>query len=187
MRAIVILAVIAAIAAVAWIVFGGQEPATPEVTAPAAQATPEAAETETAVEETQDAVEDVADEATTAVEELQEQATEAIQDAEDRVNDAVEGALENVNEAVDDASDALESVVPDALDQETPQSETTGSLAEALSVEGFDAEVLRQSIADSDLGVVQSQLAEGLVVQAEENPELIQEVVDQLRELLGPG
>ena len=189
MRALGILAVIALIGVVAWFVLGGQETPAPQATAPATEETPvEDAETavEDAVEETEDAVEEAVDEAATAVEELQEQATDAIQDAEERVNNAVQGALENVNEAIDDASNTVEGAVSGAMDQEAPQGETSGSLGEALSVEGFDAATVRQAIADSDLGAVQARLAEGLVAQAEENPEMLQSVIDQLRELLGP-
>ena len=191
MRALAIIAVIALIGAVVWFVMGDQEPPAPQATAPAAVETPdpvEEAETavEEAVEETESAVEEATEDAATAVEELQEQATETIEDAEERVNNAVEGALENLNDAVEDTTTAVEGAVADAMDPEAPQSETTGSLAEALSVEGFDAATVRQAIADSDLGAMQARLAEGLVVQAEENPDLLPSVIDQLKELLGP-
>lgn len=202
MRALAILAVIALIGAVVWFVLGDQEAPAPQATAPAAEETTEPVEeaetavedaaeetgsaVEEAVEEAETAVEEATEEATTAVEELQEQATDAIQDAEERVNNAVQGALESVNEAVEDTTTAVEDAVTDAMDQEAPQGETTGSLAEALSVEGFDPVAVRQAIADSDLGAVQARLAEGLVVQAEENPDALQSVIEQLKELLGP-
>lgn len=191
MRALVILAVIALIGAVVWFVLGDQETSAPQATAPAREETAEPVEeaetaVEEAIEETESAVEEATDDAATAVEELQEQATETIEDAEERVNNAVQGALENLNDAVEDTTTAVEGAVAGTMDPEGTRSETTGSLAEALTVDGFDAATVREAIANSDLSAVQARLADGLVTQAEGNPELLEGVIDQLKELLGP-
>ena len=186
MKALGIIAVVAIVGVIAWMMFGGQEPVaeTPE---PVAEVeTPAEIETETAQEAVEEAVEEASEEAAEAVETLEDKANEAVQAAEEKVNEAVEGALENVNEAVEGTADKVENAVADALGQEETPSETMGTLSEALTVEGFDAAALRQAVADSDLGLVQSQAAEGLIAQAEENPDIIQSVVEQLKDLLGP-
>lgn len=188
MRALGIIAVVAIVGVFAWLIFGGEEQPVVGTPEPVVEVeTPAETEMEAAQEEVEEKVQGATEEAAEAVETIEDKADEAVQSAEEKVNEAVEGALENVNEAVEDASDKVESAVSDALGSEATPAETTGSLSEALTVEGFDAAELRQAVADSDLGFAKSQLAEGLIAQAEENPDVIQTVVDQLKDLLGPN
>ena len=64
--------------------------------------------------------------------------------------------------------------------------ESTTELAEALTVDGFDAATLIEAVENSDLGLAESTVARGLIDQARDNPEMVQVVIDQLRDLLGP-
>lgn len=113
--------------------------------------------------------------------------------AAEAVEDTADGPQAETEEA---PTDAVEATVADS---ETPadQAETTaeqagdgappadGTLADALTVEGFDADRIRQAIAESDMNAAQKQAAETLLASAEQNPELVQTVIDQLRERLG--
>ena len=187
MKALGIISVIAIVGIIVWVTFGGQEQPISDTPEPVAEVkTPAEVEIEAAQEEVEVDVEEAAQETSDALDTLEEKANEAVQGAEEKVNEAVESALENVNEAVEDATDNVESAVADALGSEEVQAETMGSLSEALTVEGFDADELRQAVAESDLGIAQSQMAERLITQAVENPDITEVVVEQLRDLLGP-
>ena len=59
------------------------------------------------------------------------------------------------------------------------------SLEDALTVEGFDADVLLSAVAESDLNLLKKGAVEALIKSAQKNPELIQSVVDQLRKGMG--
>ena len=63
--------------------------------------------------------------------------------------------------------------------------EASGGIADALTPDGFDAEQLRSFVDESDLGDLQKQAAKALITQAEENPEQVQGVIDQLKDALG--
>lgn len=167
MRAFLILVAVVVLAGIGWFMFGAGDdaPVTGETTAPAAEAVEEAAE----------GAADAADDA-----------VEATEDAADAAGDAVETVTEEVGTAVEEATDAVEDAVETATDTAADAVEgVADSLAGALTVEGFDAAQVREAIAASGLDDTQKQAAEALLQSAEQNPELVQSVIDQLKPQLG--
>lgn len=204
MRAIIILTAVVVLGGIAWLLLGGQggEPVTEDAVAPAAEtaaeaasgaaeATEEAATTaaeeagaavEAAGAEAGAAVEGAVDSATDAANTLVEQANEAAGAAEEAASDAVEAATDAVEGAAGAAAEAVEG----AADAVTgAPAEDSASLADALSVEGFDADRVRAAIEGSQLSAVQKQSALALVQSAEQNPDLVPSVIDQLKSQLG--
>ena len=55
----------------------------------------------------------------------------------------------------------------------------------ALTPEGFDADRIRAFLEDSDLNALQKQAVDALITQAEENPDQIQALAEQIRSALG--
>ncbi len=156
------------------------------------------------VDETVEAVQDQANDAVEAagekVNDAVEGAMESVNDAvggaadavtgtapdasalEGQVNDAIQGAVDSANDTMGAATDAA----PDASGENEIPMETSTDLTDALSVDGFDAATLLQAIDNSDLSFTESTLAKGLIDKAKDNPELIQGVVDQLKDMLAP-
>jgi len=194
MKGVWILVAIVIVAAVAWFVIGGQE-GEPVVSQPVeseAPASEEAAEAvEEATEEATDAVED-------AVEQVQDAVTEATEEAEAVVNDAVEGVVEEANEAVENAAEKINDAVSDVLGGGDDAAATvdaasvdtgsavveTDALSTALTVDGFDPEMLKAEVEGSSLGPVERLAAKVLIEQAEADPTLIEAVVKELSKAL---
>ena len=164
MRAFLILVAVVVLAGIGWFLFGagGDAPVTGETTAPAAEAVEEAAEG--AAEATEGAAAEATEAASDAVETVTEEVGTAVEEAADAVEETVEGAT-------DTAADAVEGVAD--------------SLAGAMTVEGFDAAQIRDAIAASSLDDTQKQAAEALLQSAEQDPALVQSVIDQLKTQLG--
>lgn len=122
-----------------------------------------------------------------AAEEAVEGAVDEVKDAIKEVEKSLKQELENALGVSDDATERAPSV-EDNVSVEA--SVDTGmveaiSLEDALTVEGFDADVLLSAVTESDLNLLKRGAAEALVKSAQKNPELIQSVVDQLRKELG--
>ncbi|MGI9395848.1 MAG: hypothetical protein ACR2OY_14475, partial [Boseongicola sp.] len=97
-----------------------------------------------------------------------------------------DNAAENINDAVSDVlgtDDTASNTEAGNSEIETP-TDTTEALATALTVDGFDPEMLRSEIEDSDLGPVERLAAKVLVDQAEADPGQIESVIKELRESL---
>ena len=122
-----------------------------------------------------------------AAEEAVEGAVGEVKDAIKEVKQSLKQELENALGVSDDATERAPSVEDNAS---VEASADTGmveaiSLEDALTVEGFDADVLLSAVAESDLNLLKKGAAETLIKSAQKNPELIQSVVDQLRKELG--
>lgn len=193
MKALLGIIAVVAIVAIGWFMLNGQEDA------PVATAVEEAADTttdaaEAAVESTEgvadtaadatatdtDQVEGAIEGASEAVEGVMDQANDAVEDAED----AAEGAVEAVTDATETATEAAETAIDAVADTAATAAEAP-SVADALTVEGFDAATLREAVANSDLNALKRTAADTLITQAENNPEMIQSVTEQLTEMLG--
>ena len=187
MRAVWILVAIVVVGAVAWFVVGGKE-GEPVVSQPAEVEAPTADEATETAEEATDAVED-------AVEQVQDTVNEATEEAEAAVNEAV---VEEANEAVENAAEQINNAVSDVLnggDDATAPVETasvdpesaTGdvdALSTALTVDGFDPEMLKAEVEGSAMSPVQRLAAKVLIEQAEADPAKISAVIEQLRKSL---
>jgi hypothetical protein len=184
MRAILIILALVALGAIAWVLTQGGDDA------PVATSTGEATE---GAADVQTEVEGAADAAAGAVEGAAEAAGEAAgaaaDDAQQAVGDAVQGAVEAAQGAADAASGATDAVTgaPSSADASAEGSVSPDAmpLEEALSAQTFDAATVREAIAASGLNDLEKQTAQALVDQAEQNPDQIQSVVDQLRTILG--
>lgn len=122
-----------------------------------------------------------------AAEEAVEGAVDEVKDAIKEVEKSLKQELENALGVSDDATERAPSV-EDNVSVEA--SVDTGmveaiSLEDALTVEGFDADVLLSAVTESDLNLLKKGAAEALIKSAQKNPELIQSVVDQSRKELG--
>lgn len=167
MRAFLILVAVVVLAGIGWFLFGADDgaPVTGESTTPAAEAAQEAGDAAaTAVEEAGEAAEAAGNAVEGAVESAAEAATDAVEGAVEGATDAVEGAAAATQEAMASAE---------------------ATLADALTADGFDAPRLREAIASSSLDDTQKQTAQELVNSAEQNPDQVQSVIDQLKTLLG--
>ena len=134
-----------------------------------------------------EAVEETVEQAKVAAEGAVEGAVEEVKDAMKEVEKSLKQELENALGVSDDATERAPSV-EDNVSVEA--SADTGmveaiSLEDALTVEGFDADVLLSTVAESDLNLLKKGAAETAIKSAQKNPELIQSVVDQLRKELG--
>jgi gas vesicle protein len=190
MRAVWILVAIAVVGAVAWFVVGGQE-GEPVVSQPAEIETPTAEEATETAEEATDAVED-------AVEQVQDTVNEAADEAETAVNEAVEGVVDEANEAVENAAEKINNAVSDVLGggddtaatvetasvDTAPATGDVDALSTALTVDGFDPEMLKAEVAGSTMSPVQRLAAKVLIEEAEGDPSKISAVIEQLRKSL---
>ncbi|MGI9394373.1 MAG: hypothetical protein ACR2OY_06985 [Boseongicola sp.] len=194
MRAVWILVAVAIVAAVAWYVIRGQE-GDPVVSqpveseAPASDATDETAEEQT--DDASDAVED-------AVEQVQDAVNEATEDAEAAVNEVIEGVVEEANDAVGNAAEGINNAVSDVLGTSNESSQIvdtasadtgsavddSGALSTALSVDGFDPELLKVQVEESTMSPVERLAAKVLIEQAEADPGKIETVIAELKKAL---
>ena len=177
MRNILLLIAVAAVAVTVYFMTSGQEAVVETgapVTAPSATEDTEETVTEEIIEEAQEPVEA----ATEAVEEAVESAADA---AEGVVEDAAEAAQEAVDEVVDQASEAVES----ATEAVTEAVGGEGALSDVLTVDGFDFDKAVEMIDGSDLGAVQKTTLKAGLEQARDNPELLSQLLDQIRDAMG--
>lgn len=156
MRAFLIVIALVVLAGIGWFLFG----ATDTTTVTGDQAAPAAEATEQAAEATEQAA---------------EEAAEATEDAADAATDAATDAAEATGEAAQEAAEGAADATAAAGD----------ALTDALTVEGFDADRLREAVQASDISAEQKQAAEALIASAEQNPDQVQSVIEELRVILG--
>lgn len=172
MRNILLLIAVAAVAVTVYFMTSGQEAVETE-----APVTPPSA-----TEEAEDATtEDVTEDAPEPVESAAEAVEEAVEGAADAAEDAAEAAQEAVDEVVDQASEAVES----ATEAVTEAVGGEGALSDVLTVDGFDFDKAVEMIDGSDLGAVQKTTLKAGLEQARDNPELLSQLLDQVRDALG--
>ncbi len=179
MRAVFIFAAVAIVAAIAWFAIGGQE-SEPVVSQPTASETPASDETSEATDDATDAVED-------AVEQVQDALNDAAEEAETAVNEAVDSAAEQINDAVSDVLGSGEetALASGNVEVETEAAGDSGNaLSTALTVDGFDADMLKAEVAGSSMSPVQRLAAKVMIEQAEADPGKIESVVNELRKAL---
>lgn len=194
MRAVWIIVAVAIVAAVAWYVVRGSE-GDPVVSQPIENETPASGATVETAEEEIDEATDVVEE---AAEQVQDAINEATEDAEAAVNEAIEDVVEEANEAVDNAAERINNAVSDVLggsDETSPAVDTanvdtgsagedSGVLSTALTVDGFDPELLKIEVEESTMGPVQRLAAKVLIEQAEADPGKIETVIGELKKAL---
>ena len=131
-----------------------------------------------------------------------EAATGAVDAATDAATDAVNNAVDSVTEAASDAVSAATDTVTDTASEAATETatetatEATEAVAEGseaatpsmienlLSVEGFDLTKVSEMIENSDLGLLQkTTLTKGLEA-AQDNPELLGDILAKIREAL---
>ncbi len=97
-----------------------------------------------------------------------------------------EAAAEAAAAEAEAAATAAEQAASDATEAATDAATGAGdSLAELLTVEGFDFDSVAKVLNESDLGAVQKNvLTQGLKA-AQDNPELLGPLLDSAREALG--
>ena len=206
MRNLSWLVAVAAVAVLGWFVFapGESVPTSGEAPAPVEDVTTESETEDTANTESTD-VEQAVEEVETTVIDAREAAEETVETVKDAAEEAVEDAVGDLKDAMKDAEKSLKNELENALgvtdepaaepvpDGDGTSIESTAetaeveavSLEDALTVEGFDSDVLLSAVAESDLNLLKKGAAEALIKSAQKNPELIQSVVDQLRKEFG--
>lgn len=191
MRAVWILVAIVIVAAVAWYVVRGQE-GDPVVSQPIDSEAPAGdAATATADEN----IDDASDAVEGAVEQVQDAVNEATEETEAAVNEAIEGAVEEANEAVDNAAEQINNAVSNVLGVGDEASSTvdtanidtgsivedSGALSTALTVDGFDPDLLKAEVEESKMSPVQRLAAKVMIEQAEADPAKIETVIGELK------
>ena len=126
------------------------------------------------------------------MEEAAEETPEPVESVTDTVNEAVESAVDAAESAVEDAAEAAQDAVEDAVDQATEalKDATDGvdgeaALSDVLTVDGFDFDKAIEMIDGSDLGAVQKTTLKAGLEQARDNPELLSQLLEQVRGAMG--
>ena len=140
-------------------------------TAPVDTGTATTDDTAAPAEEAADADENAADAATDAVESATGAATDAVESATDAATDAVESATEAATDAANAASEAVSS--------------GAAALADVFSVDGFDFDAASEALQNSSLGELEKTTLGASLEGARDNPELLENVLTQIREALG--
>ncbi|NND42048.1 MAG: hypothetical protein HKO04_08225 [Silicimonas sp.] len=167
MRAFITVVALVVLAGIAWFYFSADE-AEPMVEDAAGMASEAASDAGAAAEQ-------AGDDAAEAVDTATDQAADAADDTADTADEVLDNTLGTASDAGDAATDAANDTA-DAADD---------SLADALTVDGFDADRLRTAVENSSLGAGEKQVATTLIDNAEENPALIQSVIEQLQAEFG--
>ncbi|MGR3635240.1 MAG: hypothetical protein ACU0BK_04860 [Shimia sp.] len=204
MKNLIAVIVLVAAAAVAYFVLspkGAEEaaPMTETETVPAVEAVTE--EVEEAVETATDLAEEAADAVSDAVESATDAATEAVEGATEAVTDAVDEAVEGASDAADAVTDAATEATEAATETATEATEAatetvaeeageaatevTGSMLDLLSPEGFDFDKVTEMVDGSELDVMKKTALKAALENAKDNPELLTQVLDQIKGALG--
>jgi hypothetical protein len=200
-----LLIAIAAAAAAVGIWFGVQSRQGPEVIEPVVETTPAPETTETEIEEPEvteqePAIEEEAVEEPTTDELMEDVAEDAAETVEEAVEGEVEATTEPVESMVDDIvgddaetidESAVEDAVQDAEENLSDEAaaEAADAIEEAIELQdlGLDLslESIRAQIDAANLNIAERGIIEGLLQSAGENPELLEQVVERLREMTG--
>ena len=127
-----------------------------------------------------------------------EGATEGAMEAAEGTAGAVEGATNEVqnaleeavgegaeNGAVTESGEISEEAAAANLEHDAPAGDPMEVLSQALTADGFDPLAIRDAIKNSDMSALDQTALEALVGTAEENPDQIQAVIEQLRGAFG--
>ncbi|MEO0654167.1 MAG: hypothetical protein AAFY77_04800 [Pseudomonadota bacterium] len=112
-----------------------------------------------------------AEEAAGADETAADAATDAVESATGAATDAVESATEAATDAANAASEAV--------------SNGAAALADVFSVDGFDFDAASEALQNSSLGELEKTTLGAALEGARDNPELLENVLTQIREALG--
>ncbi len=142
-----------------------------------------------------------AEEAAEAVSGASVEAPEALESAADATGEAVEAATEAADVAVDDAAVTTQEGVdtaPEATEQATQAATgavegateeatntATDTATDVLSVDGFNLEQVTEMIDGSGLDGLRKETLKGALKNAAGNPELLQSVLDMVKDSLG--
>ena len=124
-----------------------------------------------------------------------EAASNAVGDAVDATEGAVDGAVDAASDAT--ASSAEAATTEAATDTAAAADETatdavagtaeaaSGGMADLLSVDGFDLDKVSEMINDSEIGAFQKIALKTALEKAKDNPEVLQTVLDKIKEAAG--
>ncbi len=126
-----------------------------------------------AADDVSNAAEDAVDDAAAATEEAADAATGAVDDAVEEVTDGAADATDGAPDATDEAADATAAADPAELET-------------LLTPEGFDAERVKALIAESDLSELDQTTLNGAIDAAQDNPDLLEAVLERVQQVLQP-
>tara|TARA_B110000879_G_scaffold82047_1_gene113942 strand:+ start:99 stop:605 length:507 start_codon:yes stop_codon:yes gene_type:complete len=124
-----------------------------------------------------------------------EAASNAVGDAVDATEGAVDGAVDAASDAT--ASSAEAATTEAATDTAAAADETatdavagtaeaaSGGMADLLSVDGFDLDKVSEMIDGSEIGAFQKTALKTALEKAKDNPEVLQTVLDKIKEAAG--
>ena len=124
-----------------------------------------------------------------------EAASNAVGDAVDATEGAVDGAVDAASDAT--ASSAEAATTEAATDTAAAADETatdavagtaeaaSGGMADLLSVDGFDLDKVSEMIDGSEIGAFQKTALKTVLEKAKDNPEVLQTVLDKIKEAAG--
>ena len=124
-----------------------------------------------------------------------EAASNAVGDAVDATEGAVDGAVDAASDAT--ASSAEAATTEAATDTAAAADETatdavagtaeaaSGGMADLLSVDGFDLDKVSEMIDGSEIGAFQKIALKTALEKAKDNPEVLQTVLDKIKEAAG--
>ncbi|MFK7881125.1 hypothetical protein [Roseobacter sp.] len=133
---------------------------------------------------------EVMEEGNEAAAEAADSAGELTEQAADGVSDVAKQAQESLSDTVAEQESATEETVAETAEAVEATDEATALVdeakaAEALTVEGFDFAKVTEMIDNSDLATTQKLALASAVEQAQDNPELLNAALTQLRDALG--
>lgn len=152
---------------------------TPAEEAPAGEAT------DTVLDQAADAVNDAVDAAAGAVGDAVDGAMDAAEEAATAVGDMASDAATAVGEAAEGALEAAGDMASDAADMATDAAAGMVPMTDLLTVDTFDAAKLVEMVQASDLGEMQKTALVTAIEQAGDSPELVQSVIDQIKQAMG--
>lgn len=154
-------------------------------------ATPEAADEQAPADDAaaEEAVEDAVDDTATAIEDATEDAATAVDEATDDAAAAVEEATDDAAAAVDEAAETLDGAADAAAETADAAADTGNDLmaaaSELLTVEGFDADRVIELVEGADIPDLQKTTLTTAINSARDNPELLQPVLDRVKQVMG--
>ena len=112
-----------------------------------------------------------------------EDASEAANEAAQATERTAEQAGESAEAAAEDAAQEAEQTADQAVSGATPEAD----VPDFLTVEDFDYDQARDFIAESDLNDNSKSALTGLMQSAQDNPTLLETVLEQIRDRLDLG
>lgn len=187
MKNLIWVVIAVAVAVVGYVVLGPKE--TAEIVPDSVTVPDVAAEVEAVVTDVVEGAQAVATDAEEAVEEAADVVTTEVEAAVSEATDAVEAQVEAVTEQVDAVTEQADTMSEEAVDTAGTAVEEAASsasdMASLFTVAGFDLDKVSGLIDSSTLGELQKTTLKTGLESAQNNPEVLTQVLGQAKSALG--